>query len=48
LATEGLGLAEEPIRSNILRQARTRRFWVRPPVVVDGDDFVTRTEAGKC
>ena len=37
----GLNLAEEPVRSEILRLAYPRRMWLYPPVVVADDDFVT-------
>ncbi len=41
----GIELAEEPIRSDILKQARSKRMWARPPIVVTDEDFVTQTEA---
>ncbi len=43
----GLDLAQEPVRSEILKHARTMRMWLRPPIVVEDDGFVTAFEAGR-
>lgn len=41
----GLELAEEPLRSELLERARRRRFWMRPPVVVEDEEFVGHHDA---
>jgi hypothetical protein len=41
----GIDLAEEPVRSEILQRAWPTRMWLRPPIVVLDEDFITQTEA---
>lgn len=41
----GLDLAEEPIRSQIFKNAWRSRMWVRPAIVVTDDRFISQTEA---
>jgi hypothetical protein len=41
----GIDLAEEPVRSEILQRAWPTRMWLRAPIVVLDEDFITRTEA---
>lgn len=42
----GLDVAEEPLRSQLLERARRRRFWMRPPVIVEDAEFVHHDDAG--
>lgn len=41
----GIDYVEEPVRSDILQRAGSKRMWVRPPIVVLDENFITQTEA---
>jgi hypothetical protein len=41
-------VADDAIREQIQSEARKRRMWTLPPVVVRDDEFMTQGEAAEC